>query len=53
MRTARFSLESEYTRIKLIEKELAIRSIGFRDKDLEAAGIDVPLNVHEKNKAFI
>ncbi|GMO19055.1 MAG: efflux RND transporter periplasmic adaptor subunit [Spirochaetaceae bacterium] len=53
MRVARFSLESEYARIKLAERDLYIRKIGFREQDLEAAGIPVPQDKIEKDRAFL
>lgn len=53
MRVARFALESEYAGIKLAEKELEIRGIGFRKQDLTSAGIDVPEDKTELNRAFI
>jgi multidrug efflux pump subunit AcrA (membrane-fusion protein) len=38
IRERRFSLESAEEQIRLMEKELEIRRIGFRDQDLAAAG---------------
>jgi RND family efflux transporter MFP subunit len=38
LRSGRFALESEEERIRLLEKDLEIRRIGFRDQDLLAAG---------------
>jgi RND family efflux transporter MFP subunit len=51
--TARFQLEAQRAALELAEKELEIKRIGFRDKDLIAAGIAAPDNAEEKTKAFV
>ncbi|MCL2411830.1 MAG: efflux RND transporter periplasmic adaptor subunit [Treponema sp.] len=51
--TSRFSIETEWEQIQLMEKELEIRLIGRRDQDLARAGISVPLNETEKKEAVI
>jgi RND family efflux transporter MFP subunit len=53
IRSSRFSLETQRENIRLQEKELEIRRIGFRDQDLRAAGMEVPSNPEEKKRAFI
>ncbi|MDR2865527.1 MAG: efflux RND transporter periplasmic adaptor subunit [Spirochaetaceae bacterium] len=53
VRAARFSLENELAQIRLTEKEIEIQRIGFRDRDLIAAGKIVPESKEEKTKAFI
>jgi RND family efflux transporter MFP subunit len=53
IRGARFSMETRLVSIRLSEKELEIRRIGFRDKDLTAAGIAVPNDKQAKIKAFV
>lgn len=53
MRVAKFTLESELEQIYLAEKELEIQRIGFREKDLIAAGITVPDDSEDKKNAFI
>jgi multidrug efflux pump subunit AcrA (membrane-fusion protein) len=42
VREGRFSLESELEGLRLMEKELEIRRVGYRDQDLAAAGFVVP-----------
>jgi RND family efflux transporter MFP subunit len=49
----RFALESEGEQIAIMEKELEIRKVGCREKDLAAAGIPVPLNEFEKRQALV
>ena len=49
----RFSMESGWDQILIMEKELEIRKIGCRDQDLAAAGIDIPENDREKKQALI
>jgi RND family efflux transporter MFP subunit len=53
IRSARFSLESQLGSLHLSEKELSIRKIGFRDKDLITAGMRVPDEKQAKIKAFV
>jgi RND family efflux transporter MFP subunit len=50
---SRFSLDSEWNQIGLMERELDIRRIGCRDQDLEKAGIPVPIDLTEKQNAII
>jgi RND family efflux transporter MFP subunit len=53
IRTSRFSMETQQENIRLQEKELEIRRIGFRDQDLQSAGMQVPTDPEEKKRAFI
>ncbi|GMO25521.1 MAG: efflux RND transporter periplasmic adaptor subunit [Termitinemataceae bacterium] len=53
IRQARFELETKFASLKLAEKELDIKRIGFREQDLIAAGIEVPQNKDDKVKAFV
>jgi len=53
IRTSRFALESGWDQIQLLEKELAIRKIGCRDRDLLAAGIEIPSTDDERRAALI
>jgi len=50
---SRFSLDTEWEQILLMERELEIRKIGFREQDLIKAGLFVPLGENEKRNAFI
>jgi len=50
---SRFSIDTEWEQIQLMERELDIRRIGCRDQDLFSAGIPVPLDEIEKQKALI
>ena len=50
---SRFSLDTEWEQILLLERELEIRSIGCRDKDLVKAGVSVPLDEIERKNALI
>jgi RND family efflux transporter MFP subunit len=50
---SRFSLDSEWEQICLMEKELEIRRIGRRSQDLVTAGIPVPSDEEELNKALV
>jgi RND family efflux transporter MFP subunit len=50
---SRFSLDSEWEQIQLMERELEIRRIGCRDKDLVKAGIPVPLGEQERQNALV
>ncbi|MCL2184364.1 MAG: efflux RND transporter periplasmic adaptor subunit [Treponema sp.] len=49
----RFSIDTEWEQIQLMERELEIRRIGYRDQDLKKAGLSVPLDETERNEAFI
>jgi len=53
IRSGRFNLESEWEQILILEKELEIKKIGCREKDLAASGFPVPEDKNEKRKAFI
>jgi RND family efflux transporter MFP subunit len=53
IRSGRFSLEAGLEQIKLMEKDLEIRRIGSREKDLEAAGFPIPQNGEEFRRALI
>jgi RND family efflux transporter MFP subunit len=53
LRSSRFALESAGEELRLMEKELAIRRIGFRDEDLRNAGFTVPSEAEERTRAFI
>jgi len=50
---SRFSLDTEWEQILLMERELEIRRIGCRDIDLVTAGIPVPADEREKRNALI
>jgi len=50
---SRFSLDAEWEQILLMEKELEIRRIGCRDRDLVTAGIPVPADEREKRNALV
>ena len=50
---SRFSLDSEWEQIQLMEKEIEIRRIGCRDQDLIMAGIPVPLGATERRSALV
>jgi len=49
----RFSLDTEWEQIKLMERELEIRRIGCRDQDLVKAGIAVPADETLRKNAFV
>lgn len=49
----RFSLDSEKEQILIMEKELEIRKIGCRDRDLLAAGMHVPSDEEELRRALV
>lgn len=53
IRTGRFSLAAEEENIRLLEKDLEIRRIGFRDQDLAAAGLPLPQNDPERRRLYI
>jgi RND family efflux transporter MFP subunit len=50
---SRFSLDTEWDQIQLMEKELEIRRIGRRDHDLLKAGLPVPSDDEERQNAII
>jgi len=50
---SRFSIDTEWEQIQLMERELEIRRIGSRDSDLIRAGILVPLDEIERQNALI
>jgi RND family efflux transporter MFP subunit len=51
--TSRFSLQSEWEQILIMEKELEIRRIGCRGSDLAAAGRPVPPDEAERRRALV
>jgi RND family efflux transporter MFP subunit len=50
---SRFSLNSEWEQIELLERELEIRKIGCRDQDLVKAGIPVPPDEAGRTNALV
>jgi len=50
---SRFSLDTELEQIQLMEREIEIRRIGCRDQDLVKAGIPIPLDANEQQKALV
>ncbi|MCL2440978.1 MAG: efflux RND transporter periplasmic adaptor subunit [Treponema sp.] len=50
---SRFSIDTEWEQIQLMERELEIRRIGCRDQDLAKAGFSVPLDETERKEAFV
>jgi len=50
---SRFSLDSEWEQIQLMERELEIRRIGCRDQDLVKAGFEVPLGENDRLDALV
>jgi multidrug efflux pump subunit AcrA (membrane-fusion protein) len=50
---SRFSLDTEWEQLQLMERELEIRRIGCRDQDLMKAGIPVPTDTEERQTALI
>jgi RND family efflux transporter MFP subunit len=50
---SRFSLDTEWEQLLLMERELEIRRIGCRDEDLVKAGISVPFDENEKRNALV
>jgi RND family efflux transporter MFP subunit len=50
---SRFSLDTEWEQLLLMERELEIRKIGCRDQDLVKAGIPVPFDENEKRNALV
>lgn len=53
MRGAKFSLDGELSRIRIAQKEIDIRRIGLRDRDLISAGMTVPENRAARREALI
>jgi len=49
----RFTLESEWEQILIKERELEIRKVGCRERDLETAGMSVPPSAPEKRRALV
>jgi RND family efflux transporter MFP subunit len=50
---SRFSLDTEWEQIQLMEREIEIRRIGMRDQDLVKAGFPVPLGEDERVNALV
>jgi RND family efflux transporter MFP subunit len=50
---SRFSLDTEWEQIQLMERELEIRWVGCRIQDLVKAGIPVPENNNERKNALV
>ena len=50
---SRFSIDTEWEQIMLMERELEIRWIGCRDQDLIKAGMQVPLDEMERRNAIV
>jgi len=50
---SRFTIDTEWEQIELMERELNIRKIGCRDQDLLKAGIPIPHDLTEKQNALI
>ena len=50
---SRFNIDSGWEQIQLMEREIEIRRIGYRDQDLFRVGIPVPLDEAERRNAFI
>jgi len=50
---SRFSLDTEWEQIQLMEREIEIRKIGTRDQDLAKAGYPVPLGEDERVKTIV
>ncbi|MDR1210933.1 MAG: efflux RND transporter periplasmic adaptor subunit [Spirochaetaceae bacterium] len=53
LRSSRFALETTGEELRLMEKELAIRRIGFRDEDLLNAGFAIPSGPEERMRSLI
>jgi RND family efflux transporter MFP subunit len=53
IRSSRFALEAAREELRLMEQEFNIRLIGFRDEDLLNAGLSVPGDPGERDRAFI
>jgi len=50
---SRFSLDTEWEQIQLMERELEIRRIGCRNQDLVKAGIKVPSDETQRQAALV
>jgi len=50
---SKFSLDTEWEQIQLMERELEIRRVGCREQDLVKAGIPVPLDEAERQAALV
>jgi len=50
---SRFTIDTEWEQIELMERELNIRKIGCRDQDLIKAGIPIPHDLTEKQNVLI
>jgi len=50
---SRFSLDTEWEQIKLMERELEIRRIGCRDQDLLKASIPIPQDYTERQNILV
>jgi multidrug efflux pump subunit AcrA (membrane-fusion protein) len=53
IKEARFTLASQWEQILLMERELDIRRIGCRDKDLIAAGLPLPPDEEDRFRAVL
>jgi RND family efflux transporter MFP subunit len=53
LRNSRFSLESFREKINLMERDLEIRRIGLRDKDLAEAGYPIASDAEERKRQMI
>ena len=49
----RFTIDTEWEQIRIMERELDIRRIGRRDQDLVQAGIPVPEDEAERKEALV
>ncbi|MDR0590142.1 MAG: efflux RND transporter periplasmic adaptor subunit, partial [Spirochaetaceae bacterium] len=53
IRAGRFSLDAEEEELRLLEKDLEIRRIGFRPQDLAAAGLPLPKDEGDQRRSYI
>jgi RND family efflux transporter MFP subunit len=53
IRSARFEIDAEVARLELSALDIEIRRIGLRDKDLQAAGMNVSSDPEEKTRDLI
>jgi RND family efflux transporter MFP subunit len=53
IRSGRFALASEEEQLRLMERDLEIRRVGYRDQDLVAAGFPLPKSEAEQRRLFI
>jgi RND family efflux transporter MFP subunit len=51
--SARFSLDSGREQILIMERELDIRHVGCRDRDLAAAGLPIPSGEEERRRSLV